>query len=390
MTKLFRLADVRERVRLQMVSDDPRAREIAELYWEQDPEGAFVYRVAEIAETYGLNGRQVREVINVAAIAESEDRLCGVCGAGYRMASRQDATSVGGPREIVCDECRVEQEEERRHAERRMIADQYLVPEEASPLLVAGLKLVEAVGLYAVIRQCSDEQHRRILPVAAAGERIAPHEYVWQLLRDLHESILWVDPDSDPGAFVWESGSPDRFYLERVSWKLAGDPEELGSVSSQLAETFKAKSWPTHWEHEAPHLQRLLAAQELAAYFVRCLEEHHLSISPGERTWEVLNAMADSRPIGSGYNLIWRAARDAAAFMVRENCSTAHAAAWGVSALRRSFEKAESQAWTLSPFSRHWGLPRSEMTHIFFELFLGESDEMITGPLPLPTMNTAT
>jgi hypothetical protein len=78
------------------------------------------------------------------------------------------------------------------------------------------------------------------------------------------------------------------------------------------------------------------------------------------------------------------AARDAAAFYVREDCTAKRAAGYGIAALRRSFERAEAQSWSLKQFSRNYSLPRSEVAHVFYELFLGEADEMVTEPLPLP------
>ena len=373
-----------ERLRVQLTSEDQQSQEIAELYWSQDDEGQFVYRVAEIAETYGVSSREVQEIASQAAIAESEARQCGHCGLGRRFKSRHEATTSGSyiRAGFVCDDCRIQEAAEKREAERRLIAEHYTVPVDFQ-LDCAAFSLSEAVGLYALIRQCGDEDHSRLLPVRTASQPIAPQEYVFDVLRELHRNVLWVDPDSASDAFVWETGSPESFYLSDVRWRVPGEPDELARIASELRRTFEEKDWPSHWTLEAPYLQRRIAAQELADYLLLCLAEHHFQFSPGEKTWEVLNAMAGSRPIGEGYNLIWRAARDAAAFYVREDCAAKRAAGYGIAALRRSFERAETQGWSLKPFSRNYNLPRSEVTHVFYELFLGEADEMTVRPLPL-------
>ncbi|HEY8501598.1 MAG TPA: hypothetical protein VIL21_02840, partial [Solirubrobacterales bacterium] len=373
-----------ERLRVQLVSEDPRSQEIAELYWSQDDEGQFVYRVAEIAETYDISSREVQEVACRAAVAESESRQCGHCGLGRRFRSRHEASTTGSYLQggFICDECSIQEAAERREAERRLIAEHYSVPDDYR-FDCANLSLEEAVGLYSLIRQCADEDHSRLLPVRTASQTIGPHEYVFDLLRMLHENLLWVDPDSDSDAFVWENGAPDRFYLDAVRWRVPGEPGELARIAQELRRIFEEKDWPEHWEDEAPHLQRRIAAHELADYLVARLAEHHFQWSPGEKTWEILNAMARSRSIGEGYNLIWRAARDAAAFYVREGCSAKRAAGYAITVLRRSFENAEAQGWNLKAFSRDWNLPRSEVTHVFYELYLGVANEMTFPPLPI-------
>jgi len=372
-----------EILRLQLTSDDQQAREIAELYWSQDDEGQFVYRVAEIAETYRLSSREVRELANQGGIAESQSRRCGHCGSGFSFKSRADVSMTSAYRsDFICDECRHREESERRDAERRLITERYVVP-DGPALNCSALGLEEAVFLYALIRQCADESESRLLPVQTASQRIGPGDYVYDLLNELLDEVLWVDPDSDPAAFDWETGAPDRFYLARVRWRIAGKPVELARIATALRKTFDEKDWPSHWEGEAPFVQRRIAAHELADYLVARLAEHHFQFTPGPKTWELLRTMAESRPIGEGYNLIWRAARDAAAFYVREGCARKRATAYAVGVLRRSFERAGSQGWSVSSFSRDWNLPRSEVAHVFFELFLGEDDEMTCPPIQL-------
>jgi hypothetical protein len=371
-----------ELLRLQLTSENDQAREIAELYWSQDEEGLFVYRVAEIAETYGMSSREVREAANQGGVAESIVRRCGSCGSGLLFKSRNEVSMSGSyRRDFICDDCRHHEATERRDAERRLIAERYAVPSEPS-LNCSTLALEDAVALYAMIRQCSDESHSRILPVQTASQRIGPGQYIYDLLNELYEEILWVDPDSDSEAFDWETGAPDRFYLGRVRWQVAGSAEGLARVAADLRGIFEEKDWPSHWDAEAAFVQRRIAVHELADYLVARLAEHHFQFSPGPKTWEILRAIASGRSIGEGYNLIWRAARDAASFYVREGCSKKRATSYAIGVLRRSFEQAESKGWSLKGFARDWNLPQSEVSHLFFGLFIGVDDEMKFPPIP--------
>ncbi|MGN6259022.1 MAG: hypothetical protein ACTHN3_14955 [Solirubrobacterales bacterium] len=386
-----------ERLRLRFVADDSRLREIAELYWSQDEEGQFEHRVGEIADAFDLTESEVREAVNAAAVAESVALQCSGCGSPRTFVSRHDvARSTAWARTYLCDLCRSkEAEEQAREQEealsnkRKQIEEGYTVPE--GPLVeVPRLGLEEAVALHALIRLCADESLQAIRPIATSARLLAPgNGYIYELLKDLAgEGTIYVDPTSSLEAFVWgESGDPDRYYLDAVAWRLPGPAGELKRVADELEAIFGTREWPKHWEDEAPHLQMLLAAHELSAYLVARYEEHHFQFSPAEKTWAVLDSMAAQLSIGQGYSLIWKAARDAAAFYVREGCEKRRATGWGIGALRRSFERAQAKGWTISNYNRPWSMEESEVTHLFYRVFLGAQDPITVAPPkqdPLP------
>ena len=59
----------------------------------------------------------------------------------------------------------------------------------------------------------------------------------------------------------------------------------------------------------------------------------------------ILKSVLNDFSIGQAYNFIWRAARDAAAFYVREGTSKTHAANIVPGAIQRMGERALSEGW---------------------------------------------
>lgn len=378
-------------VHLRIITSDVRERDIAELYWSQDDDSNFEYRVREIAETYEISEREVREIASSAAAAESTTSACSSCGGPRTFKSRHDAQYRAFRNKFVCENCRRELAEHQERAreelaahKRELIQQHYLVPEDRSPN-VRGLRLEHAVALQALLRVCASENGGRIDPIQTSSKPIAPGtDYIYDLLKELTSAgLIFVDPNSATDAFDWEIGEPERYYLDRVCWRLPGPPTELSRVRAELACLHEIDAWPEHWTKQSRRLQMNLASHEMADYLVDRFAEHHFEFSPGDKTWEILDQICDSYSIGQGYNLIWRATRDAASFYVREECDPGRAKAYGIGALRRSFERAASAGWDIKAYRRPWGIEESEMVHIFYRLCLGVEDPVGVEPIAL-------
>jgi hypothetical protein len=384
-------------VSLRLISAEPRSREIAELYWAQDEDGRFLYRVGEIAETFGVSARDVREISNESAVAESTSESCERCEEPRRYLSRQDVTSGWhrpyrwGQRRL-CDGCVEELENEERRAKedarrtvRERIARAFQVP--AEPLLdIRSLSLEHAIALLALIRIAANENMTMFEPLEKAAHVWAPGvDYKYELLRSMADHVIWVDPRSSPvDAFIWENERPS-YYLDKVSWRISGAAGDLYRVASEFESLFEIRDWPDSWVQASTGLQTILAANEFVEYLVERLAEHHFQFTPGEKTWDIAMAMAERLSIGQGYNLIWRAAKDAASFYVREQCDKRRATAYAVGTLRRSLERAAADGWTLKPYSRSWSIPESQIVHLYYRTFLGEADPMTASP-PRPLL----
>jgi hypothetical protein len=97
-----------------------------------------------------------------------------------------------------------------------------------------------------------------------------------------------------------------------------------------------------------------------------CLDEHGLPFKAGEKTIAVMEDALETFSIGQAYNFIWRAVRDAAAYMVRERVPAARAANSTVGNIQRAVERARAEGWDMKAYNRDRRLPVSAVSHTFF------------------------
>jgi len=112
------------------------------------------------------------------------------------------------------------------------------------------------------------------------------------------------------------------------------------------------------------------------AYLLLCLGEHDLPFKAGEKTVALLADMLETFSVGQAYNFIWRAARDAAAYMVRERVPAARAANSAIGNMQRNMERARAEGWQMKPYGRDRRLPVSAVSHTFFTVAMQVPDFM--------------
>jgi hypothetical protein len=74
-------------------------------------------------------------------------------------------------------------------------------------------------------------------------------------------------------------------------------------------------------------------------------------------------------------NFIWRAAKDAAAFYVREAVSKQHAANTVIGAIQRYGERAKAEGWDIKPYRRNFDCPQSMVSEVLFNAVLRIGDD---------------
>ena len=170
-------------------------------------------------------------------------------------------------------------------------------------------------------------------------------------------------------AFDWEDDEPVRFYIPKVSYYVTGSGDtgvRTRRAVDALTATFRDGPWPEAWISEWPQVWRELAVAECVAYLLLCLGEHDLPFKAGEKTIAVLEDTLETFSIGQAYMFIWRAARDAAAYMVRERIPAARAANSTVGNIQRAMERARAEGWDIKAYNRDRRLPVSAVSHTFF------------------------
>jgi RNase P subunit RPR2 len=355
-------------VELELETDDPALMALCRAYWAADDEGEYRYTVKELAERYGVASHAVSKTVTAASTARLRDRYCPSCYTGEFVTSRQDAAQRLRLR-IPARECK-SCEQERRESMEQTKQERFAIT-DSDPLDIEQLTLAEACTLLALIRPPTGETLARTIPLASWASPFAVTDDMRvEWVRNLfNKGILRIHPDSAMDAFDWEDDEPVRFYIPKVSYYVTGSGDtgvRTRRAVDALTATFRDGPWPEAWISEWPQVWRELAVAECVAYLLLCLGEHDLPFKAGEKTIAVLEDTLETFAIGQAYMFIWRAARDAAAYMVRERIPAARAANSTVGNIQRAMERARAEGWDIKAYNRDWRLPVSAVSHTFF------------------------
>jgi hypothetical protein len=369
-----------EKINLRILTDDGNNDALCKLYWEVTDDLKFAYTVTELEKTFEIKKKELLQVVNANSIAESTEIFCEVCETPYEFQSRADFQERQKylkydwySKEWLCEDCLLEREELKEQERvnkleqyRKLIKESY--SSEPNIIEITNISLEEAVYLLSFCRLCADEDFATAKSLGSMSfhERLSPDSNLdYEILRQLYrKNIIRVSSESPINAFSGDEA--DTFYLDKVFWLLpvsenSGKPKDL---FIKLEEIFKSGNLPAHWLDERLNLWRKIALHECLEYLTKSLEEHSLNLNPGEKTIFVVNSLLEDYSVGQIYNLIWRAVRDAAAFMVRKGTSKQHAANTVVGAMQRYGETA-----------RIYTCPQTMISQVFFDLVLkiGES-----------------
>jgi hypothetical protein len=360
----------------ELLTDDPALVALARQYWAYDEEGRFPAKVADLAAEYSLRLSDVAKTVGSIAVARSTVTRCVACGAGRPFTSHADFTqsrSSRWQREWTCERCTaLARQREAELAEARRIEQagalwEWFGLELGGSLDPTTLTLEEAISLLALIRVAADEKLETIQPI---GERmLSPfRDLDDKLLSHLYHErgLLQIDPCSDAGAFSWEDGKPVRYFTYKVGWQIRDEERSVHVASAQrvLEEALRGR-WSADWVVDRHDLWRKLALAECLEYLRVSLDDHGLSKEMGEKTRHVVANALNDFSIGQVYSFIWRAAKDAAAFYLRERVTKSHAANTVVGAIERSAERALANGWDVKDYRRDRRVPEAPLVQLF-------------------------
>jgi hypothetical protein len=214
--------------------------------------------------------------------------------------------------------------------------------------------------------------------------------------RLYEDRLLRVHPNSEVGAFF--DDPKDGFYIDKVMWQPAvtlrnGTTKEF--VSS-LEVIFRSDDWPENWWKERLPLWKKIALQECVEYLTLSMSRHGFAFSPGDKTFATLGEVLNDYSVSQAYNLIWRAAKDAAAFYMRERVNIFHAANTVVGSIQLYAERARLNSWDIKPYGRNFDCPQSMVSQVLHNVVLkiGEggftsAPTMLNLPPKSPSMGVA-
>ncbi|MEV7524214.1 hypothetical protein [Streptomyces sp. NPDC091371] len=376
-------------------------------------------------ETSGW-GRQIYAVAAAGVRAVVKGVACAKCGGPLSLTSRTAFQQLCDGEEQVCVDCnssllaavqvvlnptRKEKREQQREAEaaQRVIAEarsrwhqqqldemvaEYPVafPSVSQELPVGGIR--EMVGALALLRYAPASD-----PIRSVGSWPVPlhpdSEEISKLLGSLvRASLIAIHPSTPASAVVWEPAS-----FEDAVREAGGD---LGEIPQpKLTHQF----YPTLAHYFAPigtsmgkavegldgHLTAALAPMDMTAdeqgellmvahellvaeglrYFDHRLEEVRLPAVPDNHAARLRTAMgkvAECRPLGEIYNLVWRVTRAAAeAAQKNPQAPRANLSAHALNQFEGHVQRAvDEPGWEIKPFREIHGLGLAAMTRTLF------------------------
>lgn len=378
---------------LAIATDDGEIAELCRLYWALDPAGEYQYTVKELTERFALASGQVNQLVRSNSRATTVDRRCPRCEKGYLIQSRTELTQSHRWPERTCKECEAEltavreRKTKELEASRRssVIATFSIV--DGNPISVEDLDLRSAMTLGALIRDGEPYEGGIIAPLIAHSQPLAPmFDLEIELLSSIFQKgYILIHPSSPIDAFEWNGDTPtNQFYINRAAYYLSGaghTSERVTRFDSDLESVLPYDSWPAVWTDQFISLWREIAVAECESYLVFCLEQHKLDFTPGAGTRAAIEKGLGWFTISQLFTFIWRAARDASSYHIRERVSKQQAANSAVTRLRSNIERAYAEGWSVPPYKRDSRLPVSAISHLLLTSSLTLTEPLNFSPL---------
>lgn len=254
-------------------------------------------------------------------------------------------------------------------------------PTDAHQPAAKDLDLRTAVALLALARAClfveeevSDEYlppYLALEPLADASTPFAPQgDLAYRLLEDLQaQGLIGLSELSTPDAFSFEHGELRSYSPSKVRWAMTvADPQHLLVEISLVAED--ATEWPSHWPIDVKDLWLEIALAECREFFRYSATERGLPEAGEKSTETLLKSLLQHFSVAQCCRIIWTGAQRAADFLVRKGCTRKHAVNYMIGECQRWADRARAEKWEVKPFKRNFNLPRSSISHVFFDVFL--------------------
>lgn len=369
---------------LKFNTDNQEIMELCKYYWEVNPDLSFAYTVADLAKQYEIPKQQLTKLVSHYSCAISNEDRCSECEIPYVFLSRSDFQQRKGHTWTwLCADCRRKQEEfkesERLAAEaryRKVIQKEHSFgnPGPINPFV---LSFESAIYLLSFTRLLAAEDFSFARSLDSVRQRLSPTtEMDLEITKRLfQEHLIFADPNSRLSAFSGERA--ESIHLLEAQWilPLGLNSENPKDFVSELEEIFRGHDWPQGWREAQLALWRKIALNECLQYLYVALEEHGLTFKPGEKTFLVINNLLEDFSVAQIYTFIWRAAKDAAAYLIRERVAKQHAANTVVGAMQRMGERARAERWDVSRYGRNFNCPQSAISQVLFNavLLIGDS-----------------
>ncbi|MCX4441881.1 hypothetical protein OG998_13675 [Streptomyces albidoflavus] len=382
-------------------------------------------------------GQQIYVVAAAGVRAMVTGRLCPQCAGPLSLTSRAAFQQVCDGDDPACADCnesltaavrvvvdparRAKREAARAKAEERsaidsahaawkqlqrdVIAEEYVAAFPSNGEVPAsGVR--EMVGALALLRYAPSTSP--INAVASWPDPLHPDsDKIGPLLGTLiRADLLRIHASSPANAFVWQpatfeealraaEGDLDAVDMPQLSGSFyplaahyyaphgASAGKAVEELDAHLTVSLAPAGMTEGRQEDLVAVARELIAEEALRYFTNRLDDLNLPAVPGNhsaRLSEAAYKVAEHRPLGEIYNLVWRATRAAAeAAQKNPRAPRAHMTTHAVNRFETDAQRATADpGWALKPFTAITGQGPSAMTRALFYNLL-DSDPIETG-----------
>ena len=385
------------KIEVDTQTDDPNLLELCNLYWELADGNTFTHKLKDIAELFDISTSHMRKLVNENCTAYSHKFSCDNCGAPRPFKSRTDVTTnqnCWSWNQWTCDTCKeILKVEQKQQAEIESRSKRDLVDAEYQEKRQSGLDLShfsfsDAVYFISLIRVGMSEDLEFIYPRESYENPLSPtSESDLEILRQLYRNNhICIHPGSRPDTLELNEDDLNsfKFYPLQVHWLLPLSEDQKTQDVIQLVETaLRSKDgWSEEWNDQSALLRREIALQESFQYLKFVLQEHGFDFSIGEKTTQIIKSLLSDFSVAQIYNLCWRAAKDAAAYFMRESISKKQAANIVPGSIQRMAERALSEGWEIKPYGRNFKVPQTMASEVLYNMALQIGDAGYNAVIP--------
>ena len=359
---------------LEIYTDDPTHSAICRDYWQAGEDGTFTKTISEIAKTYKMTTTEVNKIVKANCAFFSPHIFCEACEEPYKFEGRTDYTSKASREKWTCQDCKNHIASNALEAKHNCVI-RHAEAALSKPIDPYTLSARQLVSLAALSRFGADESLTYIHAFDSIRDiELTPSvDYSITIIKELYSSkLLIVSPSSNLSRITLNENGGYSFYMSEVEFLLP-HPNPAGFITA-IEEDLLTISFIEEHKAELELFAQEIALQECLAYLERVLMEHQLQYSPGEKTFLVLNKGLEIYSVAQMCNFIWRAAKDAAAFYVRNRVSKDHAAKTVVGSIERQIERALSNGWNVTGYRRNYDHPQSVLSRVLYNTVLKTDD----------------
>lgn len=289
-----------------------------------------------------------------------EIAFCEICGHEHNTNCR-------------CNNCKHEREVEKQN---NIIKIQNFIYEQyeedlQEQYIFEELTVQERLYAAALLRTCLSEDMTIIKSLRQTSSRLAPTvEYTYKIIKELRaKRIIAFSPDADYDSVTIENNRISAYYIDRMSWHLNVCSEYMSED-----EILKELTYPTNFDMEIENVCELwqeVAFYEALEYLEARLTEYKLPTDVlGEKTFSAIQMALRFYSTSQVFNIIWSAAKSAAAYYQKERITKNQAVTSIAGAITRHVERSIADRWDIRGYDRNYNQPQTPISSILYDKML--------------------